>query len=58
LKENVQPGEKGVLGKVHKGLYERLRSEYFLQRSLRVVIVPPLYRGWFNNPKKGRFPRV
>jgi len=58
LKENVQPGEKGVLGKVHKGLYERLRSEYFLQRSLRVVIVPSLYRGWFNNPKKGRFPRV
>ena len=28
-----------MLGKVHKGLYERLRSEYFLQRSLRTATV-------------------
>jgi len=28
LKENVEnPNEKGTLGKVHEGLYERLREE-------------------------------
>jgi len=62
LKENVpNPEEKGVLGKVHEELYEKLREEYNLPSKVaedcyRDAI--SIYKGWYNNPKKGRFPRV
>jgi len=62
LKENVpNPNEKGVLGKVHEELYERLREEYNLPSKVaedcyREALAT--YKGWYNNPKKGRFPRV
>ena len=61
LKENVpNPEEKGVLGKVHEELYARLREEYNLPSKVaedcyRDALV---YKGWYNNSKKGRFPRV
>jgi len=62
LKENVpNPEEKGVLGKVHEGLYTRLREEYNLPSKVAEDCyrdAPSVYKGWYNNPKKGRFPRV
>jgi hypothetical protein len=62
LKENVpNPEEKGVLGKVHEELYGKLREEYNLPSKVaedcyRDALAT--YKGWYNNPKKGRFPRV
>jgi len=62
LKENVpNPNEKGVLGKVHEELYTRLRGEYNLPSKVaedcyREALAT--YRGWYNNPRRGRFPRV
>jgi IS605 OrfB family transposase len=62
LKENVpNPEEKGVLGKVHEKLYEKLREEYNLPSKVaedcyRDALAT--YKGWCNNPRRGRFPRV
>jgi putative transposase len=62
LKENVpNPNEKGVLSKVHEALYTRLKEEFNLpskvaQDCYRDAL--SVYKGWYNNPKKGRFPRV
>jgi IS605 OrfB family transposase len=62
LKENVlNPNEKGVISKVHEELYTRLREEYNLpskvaQDCYREALAT--YKGWYNNPRRGRFPRV
>ena len=54
MKENVpNPNEKGVLGKVHEELYEKLREEYNLPSKVaedcyRDAI--SVYKGWYNNP--------
>jgi len=62
LKENVpNPNEKGVLSKVHEALYEKLREEYNLPSKVAEDCYRDalsIYKGWYNNPKKGRFPRV
>jgi len=62
LKENVpNPNEKGVLGKVHEELYKKLREEYNLPSKVAIDCYREalsIYKGWCNNPKKGRFPRV
>ncbi|MQL54374.1 RNA-guided endonuclease TnpB family protein [Acidianus ambivalens] len=62
LKENVKnPEEKGVLSKVHEELYEKLRGEYNLPSKVAEDCYRDalsIYKGWYNNPKKGRFPRV
>jgi IS605 OrfB family transposase len=62
LKENVpNPEEKGVLSKVHEELYTRLREEYNLPSKVAEDCYRDalsIYKGWYNNPKKGRFPRV
>ncbi|MQL55503.1 RNA-guided endonuclease TnpB family protein [Acidianus ambivalens] len=62
LKENVpNPNEKGVLSKVHEELYTRLREEYNLPSKVAEDCYRDalsIYKGWYNNPKKGRFPRV
>ncbi|WP_016730063.1 RNA-guided endonuclease TnpB family protein [Saccharolobus islandicus] len=62
LKENVpNPNEKEVLGKVHEELYTRLREEYNLPSKVAEDCYRDalsIYKGWYNNPKKGRFPRV
>jgi len=62
LKENVpNPNEKGVLSKVHEALYTRLREEYNLPSKVAEDCYRDalsIYKGWYNNPKKGRFPRV
>jgi len=62
LKENVlNPEEKGVLPKVHEALYTRLREEYNLPSKVAEDCYREalsVYKGWYNNPRKGRFPRV
>jgi len=62
LKENVEnPKEKGVLGRVHEGLYEKLREEYNLHSEVAEDCYRDalsIYKGWYNNPRRGRFPRV
>ena len=62
MKENVpNPNERGVLSKVHEELYEKLKEEFNLpskvaQDCYRDAL--SIYKGWYNNPKKGKFPRV
>ena len=62
LKENVlNPEEKGVLSKIHEALYEKLREEYNLPSKVaedcyRDALAT--YKGWYNNSRRGRFPRV
>ncbi|BBD72696.1 transposase [Sulfodiicoccus acidiphilus] len=61
LKENVKNEEKGVLGRVHEELYTRLREEYSLPSKVAEDCYRDtlsVYRGWCNNPRRGRFPRV
>jgi IS605 OrfB family transposase len=62
LKENVpNPNEKEVLGKIHEELYTRLREEYNLPSKVAEDCYRDalsVYKGWYNNPRKGRFPRV
>ena len=62
LRENVpNPEEKGVLSKVHRGLYTRLKREHNLPPAVAVDCYRnaiSIYKGWYNNPKRGRFPRV
>jgi len=50
-----------VFSKVHEAIYMRLREEYDLpskvaQDCYRDALTT--YKGWYNNPKEGRFPRV
>ncbi|MEM3950966.1 MAG: transposase, partial [Saccharolobus sp.] len=62
LKENgINPNEKGVLGIIHQELYEKLREEFQLPSKVaedcyRDALTT--YKSWYNNPRKGRFPRV
>ncbi|MEM0294292.1 MAG: transposase, partial [Saccharolobus sp.] len=62
LKENVpNPEEKGVLGRVHEELYDKLRGEYNLPSKVAEDCYRDalsVYKGWYNNPRRGRFPRV
>jgi len=59
LKENVpNPNEDGVISKVHEELYTRLREEYNLPSKVAEDCYRDalsVYKGWYNNPKKGRF---
>ena len=62
MKENVpNPEEKGVLSKVHEALYTRLKKEYNLPSKVAEDCYRDalsIYKGWYNNPTRGRFPRV
>ncbi|MEM1645855.1 MAG: hypothetical protein QXL96_08325, partial [Ignisphaera sp.] len=62
LKENVKnPEENGVLGRVHEELYDKLRGEYNLPSKVAEDCYRDalsVYKGWYNNPRRGRFPRV
>jgi len=62
LKENVpNPNERGVLSKVHEELYTRLKKEYNLPSKVAEDCYRDalsIYKGWYNNPRRGRFPRV
>ncbi|MEM0374474.1 MAG: RNA-guided endonuclease TnpB family protein [Ignisphaera sp.] len=62
LKEKgINPNEKGVLGIIHQELYEKLREKFQLPSKVaedcyRDALAT--YKSWYNNPRKGRFPRV
>jgi hypothetical protein len=62
LKENApNPNERRVLSKVHEALYKEVREEYNLPQKVAEGCYGEAlvnYKGWYNNPKKGRFPRV
>jgi putative transposase len=62
LKEKrIDPNKRNILSIVHKELYEELKEEFNLpskvaQNCYRNAL--SIYKGWYNNPNKGRFPRV
>ncbi|AON96521.1 transposase [Bicaudavirus pozzuoliense] len=62
MKENVKnPNEKGTLSKVHEGLYGKLKEDYNLPPKVSADCYRDalaIYKSWYNNPKRGRFPRV
>jgi IS605 OrfB family transposase len=62
LKEKrINPNKSNILSMVHKELYEELKEEFNLpskvaQNCYRNAL--SIYKGWYNNPNKGRFPRI
>jgi IS605 OrfB family transposase len=62
LKEKrINPNKRNILSIVHKELYKELKEEFNLPSRIaqdcnRNAI--SIYKGWYNNPNKGRFPRV
>jgi putative transposase len=62
LKEKgINPNKSSILSIVHEEFYRVLKEEFNLpsrvaQDCNRNAI--SIYKGWYNNPKKGRFPRV
>jgi IS605 OrfB family transposase len=62
LKEKrINPNKSNILSIVHKELYEELKEEFNLpskvaQNCYRNAL--SIYKGWYNNPKKGRFPKI
>jgi putative transposase len=62
LKERkINPNKSNILSIVHKELYKELKKEFNLpprvaQDCNRNAI--SIYKGWYNNPKKGRFPKI
>ncbi len=59
--EREKSRREGVLGKVHEELYTKLREEYNLPSKVAEDCYRDalsIYKGWCNNPRRGRFPRV
>jgi putative transposase len=62
LKEKgINPNKRNILSIVHKELYKELKKEFNLpprvaQDCNRNAI--SIYKGWYNNPNKGRFPKI
>jgi IS605 OrfB family transposase len=62
LKEKgINPNKSNILSIVHKELYKELKIEFNLpprvaQDCNRNAI--SIYKGWYNNPNKGRFPKI
>jgi IS605 OrfB family transposase len=62
LKEKgINPNKRNILSIVHKELYKELKKEFNLpprvaQDCYRNAL--SIYKGWYNNPNKGRFPRI
>jgi IS605 OrfB family transposase len=62
LKERkIDPNKRNILSIVHKEFYKELKEEFNLPSRIaqdcnRNAI--SIYKGWYNNPNKGRFPRV
>jgi putative transposase len=62
LKEKrINPNKRNILSIVHEELYEELKKEFNLPSKVaqdcnRNAI--SIYKSWYNNPNKGRFPRV
>jgi IS605 OrfB family transposase len=61
LKEKrINPNKRNILNIIHKALYNILKSfnlsSKIAEDCYRNAI--SIYKGWYNNPKKGRFPRI
>jgi IS605 OrfB family transposase len=61
LKEKgINPNKRNILSIVHEELYKELKEfelpSKVAENCYRNAI--SIYKGWYNNPKKGRFPRV
>jgi hypothetical protein len=61
LKEKrINPNKNNVISIIHKALYNILKSfnlpSKIAEDCYRNAI--SIYKGWYNNPNKGRFPRV
>jgi len=61
LKERrINPNKRNILSIVHKELYNTLKSfnlsSKIAEDCYRNAI--SIYKGWYNNPNKGRFPRI
>ncbi len=61
LKEKrINPNKNNVISVIHKKLYSILKSfnlpSKIAEDCYRNAI--SIYKGWYNNPKKGRFPRI
>jgi len=61
LKEKrINPNKNNVISIIHKALYNTLKSynlpSKIAQDCYRNAL--SIYKGWYNNPKKGRFPRI
>jgi putative transposase len=61
LKEKrINPNKNNVISIVHKELYNTLKSynlpSKIAQDCYRNAL--SIYKGWYNNPNKGRFPRI
>jgi putative transposase len=61
LKEKgINPNKKNILSIVHEELYKELKEfelpSKVAENCYRNAI--SIYKGWYNNPNKGRFPRV
>jgi IS605 OrfB family transposase len=59
-KKRINPNKRNILSIIHKELYNILKS-YNLSSKIaedcyRNAI--SIYKGWYNNPNKGRFPRI
>jgi putative transposase len=61
LKEKrIDPNKRNILSIVHKELYEELKEfnlpSKIAENCYRNAL--SIYKGWYNNPNKGRFPRI
>jgi putative transposase len=61
LKEKrINPNKRNVISITHKALYNTLKSfnlsSKIAQDCYRNAL--SIYKGWYNNPNKGRFPRI
>nr|WP_198002052.1 RNA-guided endonuclease TnpB family protein [Caldivirga maquilingensis] len=59
FESRINPNEKGVLSMVHNNMYRVLREKFSLNSRLaedcyRDALA--LYKAWYNNPRKGRYP--
>jgi hypothetical protein len=58
--KRINPNKNNVISIVHKELYTILKSfnlsSKIAEDCYRNAI--SIYKGWYNNPKKGRFPRI
>jgi IS605 OrfB family transposase len=61
LKEKrINPNKRNILSIIHKALYNTLKS-YNLSSKIAEDCYRnalSIYKGWYNNPNKGRFPRI
>ena len=59
-RKRINPNKRNILSIIHKALYNTLKS-YNLSSKIAEDCYRnalSIYKGWYNNPNKGRFPRI